>query len=349
MPTKQFGRWVPDPDWLALTLHEDIIDPALPIIDPHHHLWDRRGPERLPHRYLLDEFLADAMTGHNIVSTVFLETESMYRADGPEHLRPVGEIEFVNGMAAMAASGQYGPIRVGAGIIGFTDLTRGGASREVLEAMIAAGNGRFRGIRQSANWNASPVIGNGKGAMIDLYSRPEFDAGFRELVDLGLVFDAWVFHPEIGEVTRLARRFPAANIVIGHIGGALGYGPYAGRQREVFVEWKAAMAELATCPNVTVKLGGTGVRLAAVDYPTLERPPTSADLAAAWAPYFETCIELFGTDRCMFESNYPVESVVGTYRTLWNSFKRIAAGASTEEKAALFSGTAARVYSLAAP
>jgi predicted TIM-barrel fold metal-dependent hydrolase len=342
----KFGRFAPpEPDWLNRAEPEAVLDPNLPIVDAHHHLWDRRRPGGLHQRYLLDEFLADAASGHNIMASVFIETEAMYKSTGPEAFRPVGEVEFVNGIAAMAASGQYGPTRVAAGIVGFADLT-GDRAGDVLEAMIAAGGGRFRGIRQSANWDADPTIGNGKGATADLYSSAAFREGFKRLAALGLSLDAWVFHPHLSEVVGLARRFPEANIVMGHIGGPLGYGVYRGRQQEIFATWRQSMTTLAQCDNVTVKLGGTAMRLAAIDYGNLPRPPTSHELATAWAPYFDVCIELFGADRCMFESNFPVESLLGSYRTLWNSFKRIAAGASTSEKAALFSGTASRVYRL---
>jgi L-fuconolactonase len=347
----QFGRYVPpDPDWLALAEVEPVLEPGLPIIDAHHHLWHRRGAQSGKtgeHRYMLDELLADLNSGHNVVATVFMEdslTGNMLRAEGPEEFRPLGEVEFANGIAAMSASGQYGPTRVGAAIVGFADLGLGDAAGPVLEAMIAACGGRFRGVRGSGNWDADPIIGNGKGTTPDMFRSSAYAAGFRKLVDLRLSFDAWVFHTQIEEVIYLARRFPEANIILGHMGGILGYGPYAGRKDEVFGGWKRAMQVLAGCPNVTVKLGGQAMRLAAFDYGKLLRPPGSQELAAVWGPYVETCIELFGANRCLFESNFPVDGMLCSYRTLWNAFKRIVAGASAEEKAALFAGTAARVY-----
>ncbi len=345
-----FGRVLPpDERWLALGEVEPVLDPELPIVDAHHHLWDNR--ETQPgngsgHRYLLDDFLADTNTGHKVVATVFIETDAMYRATGPESFRSVGEVEFVNGIAAMSASGRYGPTKVAAGIVGWVDLTLGDAAAPVLWAMMVAGGGRFRGVRSCGNWDADPIIGNGRGASPDAYRSPGFEVGFRRLCELGLSFDAWVFHTQLDQVIDLARRFPDANIIMGHIGGVLGYGPYRGRENEIFAAWKTSMKALAACENVSVKLGGAASRLAAFDYGKLPRPPTSEELASGWRPYFETCLELFGANRCMFESNFPVEKLLCSYRTLWNAFKRIVAGASAAEKHALFSGTASRVYRL---
>jgi len=341
-PTR-FGRiYPPDEAWLARTPPEAILDPDLPIIDTHHHLWDRSD-----HRYLLHEFLADVRTGHNVVATVFLECHAMYRAGGPAAMRPVGETEFVAGIAAMSDSGIYGPTRVAAGIVGFADLTLGDRVEPVLEAQLRAGGGRFRGVRHSAAWDASPVIGNSRTADgPHVMRRPDFRTGLARLTALGLSLDAWVFHPQLADVIDLARAFPAANIIVGHVGGPLGYGPYAGKRDEVFAAWKAGITELATCQNVVMKLGGMMMRLAAYDYRALPAPPSSAELAAYWRPYNETCIERFGPDRCMFESNFPVDKMGIGWAALWNAFKRIAAGASAAEKLALFSGTARRVYRL---
>ncbi len=339
----QFGRiFAPDDAWLARQPREPVLEPDLPIIDTHHHLWHR--PDQ---RYLLDEFLADVRTGHNVVATVFVECHAMYRADGPVDMRPVGETEFVAGVAAMTASGTYGPTRVAAGIVGFADLTLGDRVEPVLEAHVRAGGGRFRGVRHAGGWDASDVIGNSHAITAPhLYLRPDFRAGLRRLTALGLSFDAWLFHPQLADVIDLARALPDASIIMGHVGGVLGYGPYAGRRDEVFASWKRSMTELANCPNVTLKLGGMMMRLAAFDYKAMEAPPSSADIAARWGPYMETCIGLFGPRRCMFESNFPVEKMGTSYAALWNAFKRIAAGASPDEKLALFSGTARRAYRL---
>jgi len=342
----QFGRIYPPNDaWLATAEPEPILDPELPIVDPHHHLWLRSG-----HRYLLDELLADLGSGHNIVATVFEECHSMYRADGPVALRPVGETEFVAGIAAMSDSGAYGKTRIAAGIVGAADLTLGDWVEPVLLAQIRAGGGRFRGVRHSAGYDADPVIGNsGADMQAHLYRRTDFRAGLARLSALGLSFDAWLYHPQLGDVIELARAFPATPIVMGHVGGFLGYGPYAVRRDEQFAAWKRAMTELAACPNVVVKLGGMPNRGAAFDFHTAAKPPSSEQIAALWRPFVEPCIELFGADRCMFESNFPVDKMAVGYAALWNAFKRIAAVASADEKRALFAGTAARVYRLDLP
>ena len=338
-----FGRIVaPDEAWLAKAAPEPILEPALPIVDTHHHLWDR--PD---HRYLLDELLADLDSGHTIAATVFLECHSMYRAAGPAEMRPVGETEFVAGMAAMSDSGLYGPTQVAAGIVGFADLTLGDRVEPVLEALVRAGGGRFRGVRHRASWDASPVIGNSSTTSgPHLLMQPDFRQGMARLAARGLSFDAWAFHPQLADVVDLARAFPDATVVMGHVGGPLGYGPYAGKREEVFAAWKAGITELARCPNVTMKLGGMMMRLAAFDYRVEAAPPSSTQLAALWRPYIDTCIELFGARRCMFESNFPVDKMGIGWATLWNAFKRIAGGASAEEKQALFSGTARRAYRL---
>jgi predicted TIM-barrel fold metal-dependent hydrolase len=341
-PTRYGRIHPPDEKWLSQAPPEPILEPALPIIDTHHHLWQR--PD---HRYLLDELLADLGTGHNVVATVFLECHAMYRARGPVEMRPVGETEFVAGIAAMSDSGLYGSTRVAAGIVGFADLNLGDRVEPVLEAHLRAGGGRFRGVRHAAAWDVSDVIGNSAVATgpHDM-RRPGFRAGLARLTALGLSLDAWAFHPQLGDVVDLARAFPSANIIVGHVGGPLGYGPYAGRRDEVFQVWKAGIRELARCPNVVMKLGGMMMRLAAYDYRARPAPPSSAELAALWGPYIEPCIEHFGADRCMFESNFPVEKMGIGYAALWNAFKRIAGRASAEEKEALFSGTARRAYRL---
>jgi L-fuconolactonase len=344
----QWGRSIERPNeaWLATQAPEPILDADLPIVDPHHHFWDRAA-ERPGHRYLLEELLADIDTGHNIEATVFLECRSMYRAGGPPELRPVGETEFVAGLAAMSASGGYGKTRVAAGIVGFADLTSGERVEPVLEMHIRAGGGRFRGVRHSAGWDESDAIGNSRADMQPhFYQRADFRAGLGRLAARGLSFDAWLYHPQLADVVELARAFPPAPIVMGHVGGVLGYGPYAGKNDEVFAQWQRSMADLAACPNVVVKLGGQMRRLAAFDYGAAATPPSSEQLAQYWRPYMESCIELFGAHRCMFESNFPVEKIGTGYAVLWNAFKRIAASASLAEKRDLFAGTARRFYRL---
>src|SRR5215208_4663167 len=200
-----FGRiTAPRDAWLARQPAEPILEPDLPIIDTHHHLWDRGG-----HRYFLDEFLADARTGHTIVATVFVDCHAMYRAHGPEEMRPVGETEFVTGIAAMSDSGLYGPTRVAAGIVGFADLTLGDRVEPVLEAHLRASGGRFKGVRHSAGWDADPIIGNSRHDMQPhLYRHPSFREGLARLTRLGLSFDAWLYHPQLADVVELACAFP---------------------------------------------------------------------------------------------------------------------------------------------
>ena len=324
-------------EWLDRR-HEEIIEPDLPIIDPHHHLWDRPG-----WHYLLDELLADLNSGHRIVATVFLQCRAMHRADGPEAFRPVGETEFVNGVAAMSASGGYGPARVCAGIVGHADLTLGAPVREVLEAHLRAGGGRFRGIRHTNAWEASvPRAANAPRPR--LLGDDAFRAGFAQLEPLGLSFDAWMYHPQIPELTDLARAFPDTSIVLNHVGGPLGVGDYAGRRDAMFAAWSANIRDLAACPNVYVKLGGLGMPLTGLGFHEQSEPPSSEQLAAASRPYFETCIEAFGAGRCMFESNFPVDKESFSYAVYWNACKRLTQGASATDKAELFRGSAAHFY-----
>ena len=330
------------PDWLALQT-EEVLDPGQPIIDPHHHLW-----ERPDWRYLLHEFLDDIRTGHDIRATVFVQARAMHRATGPEALRPVGETEFANGIAAMAASGGYGDVQLCAGIVGFADLRLGKAVGPVLEAHLAAGGGRFRGIRHIATWDPDPALLNpAYQPAEDMLDSDAFRAGFAELAARGLSFDAWLYFHQIPRLTRLARAFPEVPIVLDHCGGILGIGRYAGRRDAVFAEWSAALRELAACPNVMVKLGGLGMRLPGFGFEAGGRPPSSAMLAEAWRPWMECCIEIFGAARCMFESNFPVDKGAYGYAIGWNAMKRIAASASADEKADLFRRSAARFYRLA--
>jgi len=278
---------------------------------------------------------------------VYLEWLSMYRATGPAELRPVGEIEFANGVAAMAASGIYGKTQVCVGIVGYADLTLGAAVEKVLEAMVIAGGGRFRGIRfisathpDQAAWGS--LVTRPAGLLMDRRVRD----GFARLAPLGLSFDAWMYHTQLSELVELARAFPETQIVLDHVGGPIGLGRNAGKREEVFAAWSGRIRELAACPNVHVKLGGLGMRMFGFTHHTGELPPSSEELAAAWRPYIETCIAAFGPERAMFESNFPVDKGSCGYAALWNAFKRIAAGCSAAEKRALFSGTATRFYRL---
>ncbi len=332
-------------DWLALTV-EEPLEPELPICDPHHHLWEFREDQPEP-RYLIDDILADTNSGHNIVSTVFIECGAMYRDDGPEAMKPVGETEFVNGIAAMSASGRYGATRIAAGIVGHANLTLGDDVAPVLEAQIAAGNGRFRGIRHSVPWDASddvPVV-RGKRPPHLLMDKA-YRAGFAHLARHGLTYEAWLYHPQMSELIDLARAFPDTTIILNHFGGPLGVGPYAGKREEIFAAWQADIAGLAKCPNVVAKLGGLNMLINGFGWHEQAKPPTSEALVEATRPYYEHTIEQFGADRCMFESNFPVDKLSCSYSVLWNAFKRLTAGYSDDEKALLFHDTAARIYRL---
>jgi len=326
--------------WLA-QVNEPVLEPDLPICDPHHHLWDHPNS-----RYLLDELLLDTGSGHNVVSTVFVECASMYRADGPEPLKCVGETEFVNGIAAMSASGGYGAMRACKGIVSLADLNLGAKVGDVLDAHMAVGR-RFKGIRHAAGWDASNEVRKShtnptQGMLLD----KTFRAGFRELGKRGLSFDAWLYHPQIPELTDLARAFPDTTIILDHFGGPLGIGPYEGKRAEVFAQWKRSIGELSKCQNVVAKLGGLAMPINGFGFHKRERPATSDELVAAGGDYYRHAIDCFGPQRCMFESNFPVDKASCSYRTLWNAFKKIAVRASNNEKAALFHDTAARVYRL---
>jgi L-fuconolactonase len=349
---------------------EAILDPDLPIVDPHHHLWDRRAyapaptakeggaadPPEHPFitaiadapRYLLDELIADTTSGHNVIATVFVECGAFYKADGPVEMRVVGETEFVNGVAAMSASGTYGDFRACAGIVSKADLLLGDGVKAVLEAHVRAGGGRFRGIRNSASFDADKaVLGPLNRVEAGLYGEAKFREGFRHLAPMGLSFDAWLLEPQLPDLIDLARAFPDQTIILDHVGTPLGRGGYEGKLPQRFGVWRDNIRELAKSPKVVVKLGG--LAMAFCNFPSFLSEPRapSTQLAAEWGPYIETCIEAFGPERCMFESNFPVDMGSCDYATLWNAFKHIAKGYSVAEKTALFSGTATKTYRLA--
>lgn len=331
--------------WLSL-VQEDTLEPALAICDPHHHLWEFRN-ERVAHRYLLDEILADVYCGHNVRSTVFIECGSMYRQHGPEPMRVVGETEFVNGIAAMSASGLYGDCQIAAGIVGTARLEDGAAAGEVLDAHIGAGGGRFRGIRSQASWDASGAEPPGRnvtgpGRFLD----PQFQRGFAELAKRQLSFEAWCYHPQVPEVTSLARAFPDTTIILDHFGGPLGVAGYADRADDIYRQWQIDITELASCQNVYAKLGGIAMELNGFNWHKQPSPPDSTSLMERSRRYYEFTLEKFGVERCMFESNFPVDMVSCSYNTLWNSFKRLTADYSQAEKAALYHDNAVRVYRL---
>ena len=327
-------------DWLA-TVNEPAVEPELPIIDTHHHFLDRPGA-----RYLLDELVADT-AAHNVQQTVFVECSSMYRADGPEELKPVGETEFVRGIAAQSASGQYGEMRAATGIVGTADLTLGAEVAAVLEAQIEASPASFRGIRHRTTWAEPGVRPNApSGPDPHLMANAKFREGFARLDGYGLSFDAWLYHPQLPEFVGLAAAFPNTTIVLNHLGGPLGVGPYAGRREEVFAAWKRDLAAAAELPNVMLKVGGIQMPVNGFAWHERAKPPTSDELLEANRGWYLYAIEQFGPDRCTFESNFPVDRQSCSYTVLWNQFKKLTEAFTPSERAALFHDTAVRVYRL---
>ena len=327
--------------WLA-QVQEDIIEPDIPICDPHHHLWDRPNSP-----YLLRELLADIGSGHNVVSTVFVECLSMYRADGGQAMSPVGETEFVNGVAAMCASGDYGDVRACAGIVSFADFMLGADVGPVLDEHMRLSD-RFRGIRHAAGWDASPDVSNSHTRPIEhLYLDETFRAGFAELDRRGLSFDAWLYHRQIPELTDLAQAFPNTTIIFDHFGGPLGIGPYEGKGDEIFEQWCVDAVALAKCPNVYPKLGGIVMPVNGFGWHKRDKPATSDEIVAATGRYHRKAIELFGPERCMFESNFPVDKRSCSYHVLYNAFKKIGAEYTHADQARLFHDTAVEAYRLA--
>lgn len=318
------------------------MEPALAICDPHHHLWERPNDH-----YFLEEFLQDTSSGHQIVSTVAVECRAMYRKEGPEEMKLLGETEFLESVAAQASSDPNVSTLVAAGIVGHADLSLGDAVAPILEAHLTCSPSRFRGIRHSTTWD-SGVTGRNV-ARPGLLSESGFRRGFACLKRYGLCFDAWLYHSQLSELSDLACVFPDVLIILDHIGGPLGVGPYKGKRDEVFQAWSKGISELSTCPNVVLKLGGIGSTRSGYDWHERVARIGSAELASVMAPYFHWCIEKFGVDRCMFESNFPVDKVSYDYVVIWNAFKRMALGYSSAERKALFYDTAARVYRLPAP
>ena len=332
-------------DWLEGT-PEAALEPEIPICDPHHHLWDFR-PGGVQRRYFLDEMLEDLAGGHNVVSSVFIECGTMFRADGPEELRCVGETEFAGGMAAMAASGRYGPARIAAGIVATAELMLGDRAGAVLDAQLVAGNGRVKGIREGAFWHPSPEVRNHRTEPPEgLFGRADFRAGFKHLAPRGLTFDALCYHTQIPEAADLARAFPDTTVILNHLGGPIGVGPYAGKADEVFADWRGKIDAIAALPNVVVKLGGINMDVNGYGWEHRPAAPSSAELAEATRRWYEHAIQAFGPERCMFESNFPVDKSSCGYTVVWNSFKILSKGYSASERAAMFHDTAARVYRL---
>ena len=331
-------------DWHALR-QEETLEPEIAICDPHHHFWDYRT-ERIPYqRYLLHELADDINSGHNVTSTVFVEARSMYRSSGPEEMRPVGEVEFVQGLAAASASGLYGSGRAAASIVGHANLNLGDGVKPVLEALQAASPNRFRGIRHSVTWDPHPEVENTAAhRMPQQMGSDDFRAGARVLAAMGLSLEGWMYFPQLPELAEFAKAVPDLTIVLNHIGGLLRVGPYAGNDDEVLATWRRGIAAAASAPNVVIKLGGIGMPRTGFDWHLRDVPAGSEELARSMGPLMHYCIEQFGPERCMFESNFPVDKVSYSYNVMYNAFKRLSAGYSSAERAAMFHDTAVRVY-----
>jgi predicted TIM-barrel fold metal-dependent hydrolase len=331
-------------DWLALT-QEPTVEPEIPICDPHHHFWDFRSG-RIPYqRYLLHELAADINSGHNVRSTVFIEARAMYRAAGPEEMRPVGVVEFVQGLAAASASGLYGPGRAAAAIVGHANLNLGARVEPVLEALQSVSRNRFRGIRHSVTWDPHPEVENTAAHKQEgQLGSDGFRAGARVLARMGLSLEGWMYFPQLPELAAFAKAVPDLTIILNHIGGLLRVGPYGNRDDEVMATWRRGIAAVAACRNVYVKLGGIGMPRTGFDWHARATPIGSEELAASMTPLMTYCIEQFGPSRCMFESNFPVDKVSYSYNVMYNAFKRLSKGYSAAERAAMFHDTAARVY-----
>ena len=321
---------------------EEILDPDRKIADPHHHLWRRPGG----FDYLLADLWGDTDSGHNIVKTVFVECHSEYRTDGPENLRPIGETEFVAGVAEESTRGTEKQARI-AGIVAHADLALGDAVEEVLQAHEAAGQQRFKGIRHAGARAEDP-----SGMMIagrapeSLYENRRFREGMKVLGRMGLTYDTWHYHYQNPGFAALARAVPETTMVLDHFGTPLGVGRYEGKREEIYTQWEKDIAEIAKCDNVVAKLGGMAMPDNGFGWHLRAAPPTSDEFVAVQKRYYLHTIECFGPDRCMFESNFPVDKYSISYQVLWNGLKKIAQDFSEDEKDAMFSGTASRVYRL---
>jgi len=327
-------------EWYA-AVREEIIDPDRSIIDPHHHLWETTS---MWGTYVLEDLWADTESGHNIQKTVFIDCRSGYRQEGPEHLKPVGETEFVAGVAAMSAKREDAATI--AGIVSYADMLLGEDVQEVLEAHEAAGQGLFRGIRHAGPYDTTGTLTNAGRGRPCPYGEDKFRTGVRTLGRLGYTYDTWHFFHQNRDYLALAQAVPDTTMILDHFGTPLGVGAYAGRQEEIFAQWKDDIAAIAGCPNVVAKLGGLAMPDNGFGWEQRERPPTSDEFVAAQRRYYLHTIECFGPDRCMFESNFPVDRLSISYHVMWNGMKKIVADFSEDEKDAMFYGTAARVYRL---
>lgn len=328
-----YGRF----EWLS-GRSEEALDPATPIVDAHHHLWD------LPtSRYLAAELHADVTGSHNITNTVFVECTFGYFSDGPESLRPVGETRAVAAEAKRLA--ELGSTRL-SGIVGHADMTLGSAIGDVLDAHVDAGAGLFRGIRHGTNLSDDPAARRGhRKPTPKMMLSPAFADAARELAMRDLTFDAWMYHDQLHELPVLAAEVPELTIVLNHLGGPLGVGSYAIDPPATRAAWADGIAAVAACPNVVVKVGGLGMdHQFGTGWTTADTPPSSEEVADHWEPWVHESIERFGPNRVIFESNFPVDRQCLTYPVVWNALQRLAGPYPKADQSAMFSGTAARVY-----
>jgi L-fuconolactonase len=325
-------------EWLA-QVREDVIDPDREIVDPHHHLWPKPFLS-----YDLEELWSDTEDGHNVVQTVFMECGSSYRKDGPERFKPIGETEFI---AAAAARSAADPDKATiAGFVGHADLRLDNLD-EILDAHIAAANGLFRGIRHAGAFDKDSAGFAIPGrAPEGLYRDYDFRRGVARLGERGFTYDTWNYHHQIPDFADLAAAVPDTTMILDHFGTPLGVGPYEGTRDANFDKWKDDIAAVAEHKNVFAKIGGLAMPDNGFGWNTRATPPTSDEFVEAQAPYYHHAIKCFGAERCMFESNFPVDRLSISYRTLWNGLKKIAADYSEAEQTAMFSGTARKVYKL---
>ena len=321
---------------------EEIVDPERRIVDPHHHLWRHVGMAP----YLLEDLWADTSSGHNVEKTVFVECRAEYLEIGPEHLRPLGELDFVVDIAEKSSNGGPGHPEI-AGIVSHADLTLGEAVASVLEEHQARGRGRFRGIRHAGardeNTDALMIPGR---APEGLYADASFREGMRVLGRLGYSYDTWHYHHQNPAFADLARAVPETTMILDHFGTPLGVGPYADKREEIFEQWKIDVARIAECQNVVAKLGGLAMPDNGFGWFGRALPATSDELVAAQSRYYLHMIDCFTPERCMFESNFPVDKFSLSYSVLWNGLKKMVRDFSEDEQDAMFRGTATRIYRL---
>jgi len=281
------------------------------------------------------------------VQTVFMECGASYRKDGPDHLKPVGETVFVaEASERMKAAG--GPYI--AALVAHADLRLAPALLdEVLDAHEAAAKGLFRGIRHAGSRDNSGATLRIPGhAPPRLYHEPDFQWGVRHLGERGLTYDTWHYHHQNRDYLALAKACPETTMILDHFGTPIGIGPYEGKRDEIFEVWKDDMAAIAECQNVFAKLGGLAMPDNGFGWDKRDVPPGSDEVVAEHKRWYDHMIALFGPERCMFESNFPMDRWSMSYVVYWNAMKKIAAPYPEAAKAALFAGTARKVYSVEA-